>query len=609
MDASGVMIIKPIFLNAGEFSEGVAPARIHGAYGYIDRTGNFVIQPQFDYALPFAEGLALVYKNGRPFFINRQGIPAFAFSFPHATSFKNGRAMVRTASKKSGFINKQGELFIDTVYSQINSFVKGVAVVEGIHHHLYSDKEKGIQKNLEVGVIDSLGNFVVPYGRYKEIGDYANGYFKVEIPAEPWDSVEGFTAQTGFIDRNNTLVLAKDHRNNSWIGDNLSCGIANIHLYKNWLPEEDGTSFTTEKSYMGYINLNGEIIINDTTYKYASDFYDNRAFVKNDNWESYLINTQGALVTKTVFQDVFDPGFKDGFAFVKVNDQWGRIDTSGNFTIKPSFNSIEPPGMIEDYFFFTGNNTTLTGVANASGNIIIEPQLEQYDSRGFRNGLLFCVIDRKFTYINKEGKIIWQESGEQNQSVNFNIDFMNRGYFCAFSKRHKNDLGGFGGSDNSPKKVAKGNHFPESGLHVIVRPDEKRPIGSYPGIAVYIVNATKKSVLFDAQDSRLYMLVQARDTNGEWRDIEYLPSSWCGNSYHTLTLDAHNYWEFTTPVYEGDIKTRLRIALTYIDRPKKRGEQNTVTIYSNEYEGSINPGQFWRKESYYPHGIMDPYND
>ncbi|MBL7973292.1 MAG: hypothetical protein JNJ85_00170 [Candidatus Kapabacteria bacterium] len=108
------------------------------------------------------------------------------------------------------------------------------------------------------------------------------------------------------------------------------------------------------------------------------------------------------------------------------------------------------------------------------------------------------------------------------------------------------------------------------------------------------------------------MKVQALNSKGEWKDIEYLPSSWCGNSYHTLTLNSKHYWTFLTPVYEGEFKTKLRIELKYIDptdKSEKRRDKNEITVYSNEYEGSINPGQFWNKREYYPSGLMDPYND
>ncbi|HEY5745431.1 MAG TPA: hypothetical protein VIU12_05095 [Chryseolinea sp.] len=108
--------------------------------------------------------------------------------------------------------------------------------------------------------------------------------------------------------------------------------------------------------------------------------------------------------------------------------------------------------------------------------------------------------------------------------------------------------------------------------------------------------------------------MQALNTEGEWLDIEYLPSSWCGNSYHILKLNPGMCWTFTVPRYEGDFKTRLRMEVRYIN-PKRNPEKYTrrakdeLVLYSPEFEGSINPGQFWRQNTYIPSGIMDPYNN
>ncbi|HET6224969.1 MAG TPA: hypothetical protein VFF27_01730, partial [Bacteroidia bacterium] len=109
----------------------------------------------------------------------------------------------------------------------------------------------------------------------------------------------------------------------------------------------------------------------------------------------------------------------------------------------------------------------------------------------------------------------------------------------------------------------------------------------------------------------LNMVVQAMNTAGEWKDIEYLPSN--GANYHMLTLKSNEYWSFATPKYEGGIKTKLRVKLTYFDPSedpqKSRWDRKQLVIYSNEYTGSINPGQFWRKGDYSSADIMNPYYD
>lgn len=617
INSSGQIVIKPIFLGAGEFSEGLSHARINGTYGYIDETGDFVIKPQFDYATPFNEGLAIVYKNGKPFFINRKGQKIFECNFSDIQQFENGIAPVKTSGNKFGFIDKTGKLLIDTVFININSFIEGLAVIQGPRDTALSKKRGGNDKR--IGVIDTLGNFIVPYGIYEEIGDLENGYFQAKIPAEPWDTIEGYSAKDAFLDKTGKIIMSRDHSKHSRIDGNIHCGLAKMNLYKYWL-SKDKDSYAYENNYEGYINLKGEIVINDTTFESVEDFSDNRAFVK-DVWNYSIINTQGKYISQYQFNDILEPGFKNSVAFVEVNNKWGLIDTNANFIIQPQFDEIHRIGMVGDYFFFIQDNShkkdnqeDKIGIAKKDGSIILQPIIQQIDEEGFYNDLLRCIIDDKLTYVDKQGKIIWQQKDSiSNQLSNLNLDRMNRGYFYAFSKPDKEDNGGNGRSRNTPKKISKSDHFPQDSLVVLVRPDMKDTIyGNCNGIILFIANSSKKEIQFNAQDSRLYMKVQALDANGEWKDIEYLPSSWCGNSYHTLTLEPKHYWSFVTPVYEGDFKTKLRIKLEYIDpndESKKRWERKEITIYSNEFEGSINPGQFWRKRDYYPNGLMDPYND
>src|SRR5262245_834004 len=52
------MAIPARFDEAGQFSEGLAPVRIGGKFGYVDTQGEVVIPPQFDFANPFSEGVA-----------------------------------------------------------------------------------------------------------------------------------------------------------------------------------------------------------------------------------------------------------------------------------------------------------------------------------------------------------------------------------------------------------------------------------------------------------------------------------------------------------------------------------------------------------------------
>ena len=189
-----------------------------------------------------------------------------------------------------------------------------------------------------------------------------------------------------------------------------------------------------------------------------------------------------------------------------------------------------------------------------------------------------------------------------------NIDFKNRGYFYASCEQIEQTagLGGWADSGNMYQKIDRPGRFEQRKLIIAVDTSEPAAFAEkYLGHTLYVANTLFHTIFFDAQDSRLEMKLQALDKNGEWKDIEYLPSSWCGNSYHMVYLPGHHYWKFTVPAYEGKFKTRLRAVLSY----KTATESGERLAYSNEFEGSVNDGQFTKLPNYKPGGIMDPYNN
>ena len=146
---------------------------------------------------------------------------------------------------------------------------------------------------------------------------------------------------------------------------------------------------------------------------------------------------------------------------------------------------------------------------------------------------------------------------------------------------------------------------PGGDISLIAFPDEAVPFDTkYRGLRVILVNTTGKEVGFAASDSRLYIVQEALDKDGKWKPVEYLPSSWCGNSYHTVFLPPDNYWEFSAARYTGVRPTKFRIRLSVEDPGEK-----SRTILSNEFEGSVNPKQFTVQQGHKPTSIMDPYNN
>src|SRR5262245_40092701 len=92
---------------------------------------------------------------------------------------------------------------------------------------------------------------------------------------------------------------------------------------------------------------------------------------------------------------------------------------------------------------------------------------------------------------------------------------------------------------------------PHGLVALVALPDREADFYKHRGFELILVNDTKKTVRFESEDSRLNIIREARDAGGRWRAIEYLPHSWCGNSYYPLELEPGRHWTFRAPVYQG----------------------------------------------------------
>lgn len=163
------------------------------------------------------------------------------------------------------------------------------------------------------------------------------------------------------------------------------------------------------------------------------------------------------------------------------------------------------------------------------------------------------------------------------------------GYFYAGSNLGDSTYSnGFYESPNYPKPLAAINQDVEGAdsLRLIALPDSVATFrAGISGFKVFLINQTDRSISIDAEDSRLDIIRQVY-YKGQWRNIEYLPHSWCGNSYHKMILDAGKFWDFTAPCIVGKIPAKSRfVLLRYQQTP----------LISNTFNGSFNRGQIAKK--------------
>lgn len=272
IDKQGDFVIPLQFETASWFSEGLAAVSIGGKYGYINRTGTVVIPPTFKSADSFSDGLALVgteatdgsihehyidtsgkktltlpddrmlygfseglarhwvwnekedtFDEG---YIDTTGAEVIPTHFADTSDFSEGYAYVKTKDGKRGFIDKRGQMVLESElrfsppyffegligvkidhkygyadktgsvvieprFDRVERFSEGLAPVavdakygyfdeSGQWVHDQSFKKGGLFVDAKYGYIDKLGEWVIE-PRFKEAGLFSEGLASVVI--------------------------------------------------------------------------------------------------------------------------------------------------------------------------------------------------------------------------------------------------------------------------------------------------------------------------------------------------------------------------------------------------------------------------------------------
>lgn len=603
IDAQGTVVIKPVFLNGSDFSEGLAAVRLNGYYGFIDRTGTFVIPPRYDMARSFFRGIAQVYRDGVPSFIDKKN-STLPFSFHELDFISDMKAIVTSETGKQGLIDiPSGKLLIDTVYGFIEPTGSGLVIAtEDV-------PPAQAKRRARLAVMDTTGKVIVPLGKYPTVHSFSEGYATVVMYAA------GKTYASGMIDSTGQIVAVwpKDIHiayDEDYQEGYVSVDIKRPHMKQKW-------SGNMDHIYQGYADLKGQMVFDDPQYKYAYGFSHGRAFLTDTNKLVTLIDKQFKPVVQTKFSSVQHRKFVNGYAVVGLNKDinWGIIDTTGQFVVPPKYMGIHNAGVIDDYFFFKelsrdgGYHTIdLYGIALLKGDSIMQPMMTKFDQRGFKNGILEALVENTPCYINKAGQIIWQQPATSETTIKRpNIDYMPEGNFLATpapKPGYNIESEMWYQEDNNPKKIGEAQ-FSANTLAVTIDTTKHYTFDEqYYGYQIFVSNTTSRDIVFSANDSRINMILQALNSKGEWKDIQTPPTASCDRCHHKIVLDQQSYWRFVMPDYEGEMPTKIRAKLVLTD--KKNPKENEV-IYSNEIAGSINPAQFWYKRTFNPNGIIDPY--
>ncbi len=130
INAEGRVVVEPRYLEARDFSEGLAAVAAGDRWGYIDKEGRVVLGPKWIAAQSFSEGLAAVNEDGVGWgYIDKAGATVLKVPYDAPGPFSEGLASVVIDADTQGFIDRAGRLIYKGEVKPGTKFSEGLAPV------------------------------------------------------------------------------------------------------------------------------------------------------------------------------------------------------------------------------------------------------------------------------------------------------------------------------------------------------------------------------------------------------------------------------------------------------------------------------------------------
>lgn len=255
IDKKGNVVVKPIYKNAKNFSDGLAAICIYDSlkhidkWGYIDVKGKIVIQPKYNNANDFLEGLAFVFLSGTDF----------------TKSLKDNPEGNIPLNFNWILINKSGKLIgkpLNALWSSPYGFRDSISIVES----------KFFFKKVGYKFMDIYGKYTTDFD-IEDVTNYGNGFAGVK-------SKDGWL----FVDKNMNIK--------SVYYENVQC------FSEDYAPVK-------ENGMWGYIDTSFKKVI-DCSFDTCTVFFKGLAKVRMKSQSLIIegyINKKGSVVWQNEFYD------------------------------------------------------------------------------------------------------------------------------------------------------------------------------------------------------------------------------------------------------------------------------------------------------------------
>jgi hypothetical protein len=375
----------------------------------------------------------------------------------------------------------------------------------------------------------------------------------------------------------------------------------------------DGLAPARKDAYYGYVDTTGRFVILPI-YDFANDFDHgvgkvytagyNVSYIKTTgetappDMERVLYDTNGQLIVQTrnsrvnrvpqlyTWRETITIDSRSRFA------SKGIIARDGSYIKPPIYGRLNetpnPNCFIYELYDTLTHRSTGMGFIDYINDSITPPYFDDLHIRHATYDFVPAYIDNKMAYINYSGSVIWQDKFDRyDKEYTLNIDYQCNIHYSPrgiLSVDHANAVSRTAREDLFSIRYP----LPDSSIKALVlevnTSDTIRDVNHILCYTLTVFNGTDTDQLIPSRCRSHYYVMQAKDRDGTWRDIEVNHCTGDMTSKGNSTISPKQYTKYEVRIYDGGYKTKLRM----------KGNFKSGTVYSNEFDGAINPGQFWR---------------